>query len=104
MANRDNLSPTNAIWLEIGRYDVARFLSDKQRQGYAAAHVRAMRATLSKIVQATVDWLHLGIEYAYALERDADGCQVFLFCDLHEKATQFGRAQRRTAWTRVGQR
>lgn len=54
---------------EIGRYDVARFLSEKQRQGFAAAHVRAMRATLSKIMQAAVDWQFLD-------ENPVRGCKI----------------------------
>lgn len=41
---------------EITRYDVELFLAEKARQGHSPAHVRAMCATLSRVMQAAVRW------------------------------------------------
>lgn len=41
---------------EITRYDVELFLTEKSKQGYSRAHLKAMCATLSKILEAAVRW------------------------------------------------
>lgn len=41
---------------DLTRWDVQTFLSEKLKQGYAGAHVHGMRTTLSKVLQAAVEW------------------------------------------------
>jgi integrase len=41
---------------QITRWDVQTFLTEKQRHGYSGAHVHGMRTTLSKVMQAAVEW------------------------------------------------
>lgn len=54
---------------EITRWDVQNFLADKLRQGYSGAHVHAMRTTLSKVMQAAVEWEFIN-------ENPTRGCHV----------------------------
>lgn len=54
---------------EITRWDVQNFLADKLRQGYSGAHVHAMRTTLSKVMQAAVEW-------GFIHENPTRGCRV----------------------------
>lgn len=54
---------------EITRWDVQNFLADKLRQGYSGAHVHAMRTTLSKVMQAAVEWRFIN-------ENPTRGCRV----------------------------
>ncbi|MGH9494860.1 MAG: tyrosine-type recombinase/integrase [Candidatus Sulfotelmatobacter sp.] len=41
---------------ELTRWEVQTFLSGKLKQGYSGAHVHGMRTTLSKVLQAAVEW------------------------------------------------
>jgi integrase len=41
---------------QIARWDIQSFLTEKLRRGYSAAYVRAMRATLSKVLRTAVEW------------------------------------------------
>jgi integrase len=54
---------------EITRWDVQSFLADKLRQGYSGAHVHAMRTTLSKVMQAAVEW-------GFINDNPTRGCRV----------------------------
>jgi integrase len=54
---------------EITRWDVQNFLADKLRQKYSGAHVHAMRTTLSKVMQAAVEW-------GFINDNPSRGCRV----------------------------
>lgn len=54
---------------EITRWDIQNFLTEKLRHGYSGAHVHAMKTTLSKAMQAAVEWRFLR-------ENPARGCRV----------------------------
>ncbi len=53
----------------ITRWEVQAFLSEKLKQGYAGAHVHGMRTTLSKVLQAAVEW-------GFLENNPARGCRV----------------------------
>ncbi len=55
--------------LDLTRWDVQRFLTDKLAHGYSRAHVHGMRTALSKVLQAAVEW-------GYLEDNPARGCQV----------------------------
>lgn len=54
---------------EITRWDIQNFLTEKLRRGYSGAHVHAMKTTLSKVMQAAVEWRFLH-------ENPTRGCRV----------------------------
>jgi len=54
---------------EISRWEVQSFLADKLRLGYSAAHVHAMKTTLSKVMQSAVEW-------RFIEENPTRGCRV----------------------------
>lgn len=55
--------------LDLARWDVQRFLTEKLGHGYSGAHVHGMRTALSKVLQAAVEW-------GYLEDNPVRGCQV----------------------------
>jgi integrase len=70
---------------EITRWDIQNFLTDKLRHGYSGAHVHGMKTTLSKVMQAAVEWRLIN-------ENSTRGCRVArqalakqrVFLDAHQ--------------------
>jgi integrase len=54
---------------ELTRWDVQAFLTAKLKQGYAGANVHGMRTTLSKVLQAAVEW-------GFIETNPARGCRI----------------------------
>lgn len=73
---------------EITRWDVQVFLSEKLKQSHSAAHVRGMRATLSKILRAAAEW-------GFIEENFACRCQISgrepVKQHVHLNVTQVGK-------------
>ena len=63
---------------EIDRWQIEHFLVEKAKHGYSGAYLHGIRSTLSKILQAAVDW-------GYLLENPARGCPVKSRTPVYER-------------------